>query len=385
MSALLLLTPLSMGWAQRPTGSTQNALAGSWVFGAKGCANCHAINGVGKTVGPDLGRGELRSYSDLAAAFWNHYPRMAARMREQGIQPPRIGSDDMGDLIAFLTSVNYFDPPGNAERGKTSFARKQCVRCHQFGGAGGVVGPDLDQLKQVGSPIDIAAALWNHGPAMSQAMTARGISRPSFTAAELVDLLAYLRAATPGLADRPLQLFPGRPDSGRRWFWEKGCAGCHSIRGQGGGHAPDLALRERPLSLFQFAATLWNKLPAMLQVMRSQGIAVPQLDAGQMADLVAYLSDVQYFRPPGNAAAGRAVIETRGCLGCHSLDRRGASTGGDLAKARGLDSPAAVSAAMWNHGRLAPTTAAGLARWPRLTAPEVTDIATYFVSRGATR
>jgi mono/diheme cytochrome c family protein len=125
----------------------------------------------------------------------------------------------------------------------------------------------------------------------------------------------------------------------------------------------------------------------MLQVMRSQGIAVPQLDAGQMADLVAFLSAVQYFRSPGSAAAGRALIETRGCLSCHSLAGRGAGakTGGDLAKARGLDSPAAVSAAMWNHGRLAPATAAGLARWPRLGASEMTDIAAYFMSRGGAR
>lgn len=383
--ALLILPPASSGWAQRPSVPTQNPMAGSWVFGAKGCANCHAINGVGKTIGPDLGRGELRSHDDLAAAFWNHYPGMAVRMREQGIEPPRISPADMGDLIAFLTAVNYFDPRGSVERGQTTFVQKQCVRCHQVRGVGGVLGPNLDHLGQTGSAIEVATALWNHAGPMSGAMVARGISRPSFSADELTDLLAYLRGSSPAILDRPLQLFPGRPDAGERLYTDQGCVRCHGVGGRGGGLAPPLAQRERSLSLLEFAATMWNKAPAMLRMMLRQGIAVPKLEADQMADIVAYLSTVQYFQPTGSAGAGRAHLESRGCLGCHSLDGRGTKGGVDLAKVVDLDSKAAVIAALWNHGNVAPRTAADITRWPKLTARQAADIAAFFIARGGAR
>lgn len=385
ISTLLLLAPLSLGWAQRPSGPTQNAMAGSWVFGSKGCANCHSINGVGKTVGPDLGRGALRTYYELGAAFWNHYPSMASRMRSQGIDPPRISAGEMGDLIAFFASVNNFDPLGESEKGKTVFTRKGCVRCHQVGGIGGVVGPRLDSLAQTGSVIHLAAAMWNHGPAMSEAMQRAGIERPSFTTAELTDLLAYLRAAAPGPADQPFYLLPGRAEWGRQWLLEKACFRCHSIRGMGGGLAPDLAQRERPLSLQQFTAILWNKAPAMQQVMRMQGIETPQLEPGQMADIVAYLSSVQYFQPQGNAAAGTTLLRSKGCLGCHSLYGRGAKQAGDLAKPKEAGSLTEVIAALWNHGRLLPKAAEGKLPWPKLTPEELADLTAFFLRQAAAR
>jgi cytochrome c551/c552 len=355
------------------------------VFGAKGCAKCHSVNGVGKTVGPDLGRGQLHTYYDLAVAFWNHYPGMAARMRAQRIEPPQMSPGEMGDLIAFLTSVNYFDSPGDPDKGKNVFTQKSCIRCHQVAGTGGVVGPSLDYLGQTGSPIQVAAAMWNHGPTMSEAMQIEGIVRPSFTAGELTDLLAFLRATSPGPVDRPLFLLPGRAELGRRWVLEKGCSRCHSFRGQGGVLAPDLARRERPLSLYQFAATLWNKAPAMLEVMRTQGIEAPQLEASQMADIVAYLYSVQYFQPQGSAAAASPLFQSRGCLRCHSLRGRGSREAGDFAEMRKFSSLAGVIAAMWNHGRLVAKTTADHTRWPKLTPEEMADITAYFIGTGTPR
>src|SRR3989338_1428939 len=137
---------------------THGPLAGSRVFGTKGCVKCHAVNGVGGKVGPDLGRvPRPRSFYELGAAMWNHLPKMAERMRELGIARPQLNPRETGDLIGFLYTLDYFDPPGNVEAGRRHFTEKKCVVCHQAGGTGGVVGPNLNFLQQFGSPILIAA------------------------------------------------------------------------------------------------------------------------------------------------------------------------------------------------------------------------------------
>lgn len=381
VSVFFLTLTLQNGTAQEPA---QNAMAGSWVFGAKGCSACHAINGLGGTTAPDLGRvGELRTFYDLASGFWNHYPSMVAQMRAQGIEPPHMSPREMGDLIAFLTSINYFDEPGNVDRGKQFFTEKECVRCHQVAGVGGVVGPSLDYLGQMGSFIQVATAMWNHGPAMAEAMQTLKIRRPSFTASELTDLIAYLRQAAPGPPEGPMYVLPGRAELGRQWFVEKGCLECHSIRGQGGGSAPDLASRARPPSLAEFSAMIWNKAPAMLRAMRVRGTDVPKLEVSQMADIVAYLYSIRYFQRLGNPAAGRRLVQNRGCLGCHALGGQGRNDAGDLATIKGLDSPTAVIAAMWNHGRIMTGQAQGRIIWPTLLPEEMADISAFFIESGS--
>ena len=72
--------------AQAPVSVAQHPLAGARVFGAKGCVKCHAVDGVGGTLGPDLGRNPLsHSFFDFAAAMWNHLPQMAERMSRRGL------------------------------------------------------------------------------------------------------------------------------------------------------------------------------------------------------------------------------------------------------------------------------------------------------------
>src|SRR5262245_4661768 len=75
-----MLAGFGPAWAQ-PSAPPQDPLAGSRVFGARGCVKCHAVNGIGGRIGPDLGRvARARSFYDLATAMWNHLPRMADRM-----------------------------------------------------------------------------------------------------------------------------------------------------------------------------------------------------------------------------------------------------------------------------------------------------------------
>ena len=380
----ILLWAQGAAFAQPLFSPTQDPVAGARVFGAKGCSKCHSINGIGGKVGPDLGRIQRpRTFYDLAAAMWNHLPGMAERMRQLKIQRPSLSPSETGDLIAFLYTLNYFDRPGNAQVGKRLFAGKKCIVCHQVAGVGGVVGPNLDFLKQYGSPIFVAAAMWNHGPAMAEAMQDRAIARPTFSGSELLDLITYLKATGPEGAEGPLYILHGRPEQGRRLFAERRCIECHSAAGQGGKVGPDLAQRALHRSITQFAEAMWNKAPAMMSAMKIRGIAVPRLQAEEMADIVAYLYSVQYFAGPGDAGNGRELAAAKGCLACHSAEGRGNKAAVDLAQVKGLESPAAVISALWNHSFITERRVEGQkALWLELRPEQVANLIAFLQTLG---
>jgi len=379
-AVVLLALTAGAATAQPYTAPTQNALAGSRVFGAKGCNKCHAINGLGGTEGPDLARTpRSRTFYDLGAAMWNHLPAMVRRMEALAVEQPRLNAREAGDLIAFLYSQDFFDPPGNPERGKQIFTNKQCVRCHQVGGVGALIGPDLTVLGRLVAPIEIATAMWNHGPNMIEAMKAERIERPRFSAQELNDLITYIEAEDATVPAAPLHILPGSPEEGSRVFAEKGCANCHPVRGVGGGAAPDLE-RGVATSMLGFAAAMWNKAPAMTATMRSRGIVVPQLSPGEMADVVGYLYSVKYFAQPGTSDAGRLLVSSRGCVQCHALMGRGGNGAPDLSAMQHLGTPAAVIAALWNHGLVARGSAEARSSWPTLKARDIASLTEFLAA-----
>ena len=372
----LLLVPVP-AVAQQLSNPTHSAIVGSQVFGAKRCAQCHAIDGQGGTVGRDLGRiREERSLYGLAADMWNHVPRMIERTGQLGVQWPRLSRQQAGDLIAFLFTVNYFDRAPDTENGQRLYTQKRCVLCHQVGGVGGVVGPNLDYLGDHGSPIQVASAMWNHGPAMTRELEARGLERPSLTGAELLDLIGYIRSGLASITNEPLYVVPGDATKGSDSFDERGCAQCHSVRGRGGTVGPDLAAFSAKRSLIEFAAAMWNKQPRMFAAQESERIAIQQVSAEEMADLVAYLYSVQYFADAGSPRTGRALIAEKGCLGCHALGGHGAALADDLGQVPGLTTPAEVISVLWNHALVDGKVEEQIS-WPSFTDVEMADLAAF--------
>jgi cytochrome c2 len=368
-------------WAQAPPTAPQDPLAGSRVFGSKGCVKCHAVNGIGGRVGPDLGRiARPRSFYDLATAMWNHLPRMADRMQQLGIARPHLEVQEAADLVGFLYTLNYFDAPGDRAAGRRLFTEKRCVVCHQVDGVGGVVGPNLDFLRPFRSPIYVASAMWNHGPQMMDAMAARNVPRPSFTGAELRDLSAFLAPGTAGPQEGPVYVLPGRADNGRRLFSEKRCAACHSVGGHDGRVGPDLGERAVRRTTIDFAAAMWNKAPRMLAEMKPRGIVAPQLRPEEMADIIGYLHAVRYFAEPGNIQRGWAVATAKGCLNCHAISGERGKPASDLTRVR-LTEPAAVLATLWNHALVtAPAPSGGKLGWPEFRAEEMADLSALLTS-----
>jgi len=236
-----------------------------------------------------------------------------------------------------------------------------------------VVGPSLDFLKQYGTPIFLATSMWNHGPEMSEAMKAKGIPRPTLKDTELRDLIGYINSASPLLPQGPLYVLPGRATEGRVLFAQRRCIECHGVA--------DLAERGLHRSLSQFVAAMWNKAPAMIEAMRIRGVTVPRLRPEEMADIVAYLYSVRYFAKAGDPKAGVQVATQKGCLGCHSLYGERGKIASDLARAKGLESPAAVLSALWNHAFISePKPARDKVPWPEFRSEEMADLVAYLQS-----
>jgi mono/diheme cytochrome c family protein len=309
---------------------------------------------------------------------------MAATMDELDIPRPNLDPWETANLLAFLMWVAVRSPDGDPDEGQALFTSKRCRVCHQAGGVGGVTGPALDMVGQFGSPIQMAAGLWNHAPTMISVQQTQDVRRPTLTGRELTDIASYLWRQSEGARLVSLHMLPGSPTSGRQAFADMGCVNCHSVGGNGGKVGPDLGQPGRFPKLMDFAAAMWNKAPAMLATMRARNLTPPQLTAGQMANLVAYLSAERYLGEMGDPGRGRIIVQAVGCLGCHTLSGRGTGDAGDLAESRTLDTPAAGIAAMWNHVLMVDADGPPES-WPDLDPSAMADVVAYLQSRGGER
>jgi mono/diheme cytochrome c family protein len=385
----LVLAWTPVAFAQQPPASGPFApgwrmLAGFDVFAAKGCGQCHSLRGMGPVTGPDLAR--VRSgtgFYDIGAALWNHLPRMNAEMRQAGMERQRLTARETTDLIAFLFTAQYRDESGDAKAGERLFASKGCAQCHAVGGVGGGVGPALDPLKRANSPVLMAAAMWNHGPAMADTMRARGITRPTLEGKELLDIIAYVTAAARDSGGDTTQIVPGTPATGEKLFSERRCATCHAVAGKGGRVGPDLGRSGHHVSLTEFSARMWNHGPKMWAAMKARGIDVPKLSGQDTADILAYLYVAHYFDPAASAGRGAQALADKGCTTCHSVNGQGGKVAADFATSIVVGSSGALIAGMWNHGPLMEAAAKkqGVS-WPLLQGRDLADITAYLNSLG---
>jgi cytochrome c2 len=177
----------------------------------------------------------------------------------------------------------------------------------------------------------------------------------------------------------------GDATRGERVFAGKGCARCHA-----GGRQPPLAppldVLRRPQGAWQLAGRVWNHAPGMFTLLAQEGTAWPAIDAGEMADIMAYLGADPARDPAPDVLKGQLTLISKGCLKCHSFRREGGRIGPDLAEPRPeYASASAWAAAMWMHTpRMAATALQQGVLFPRFSADELGNLVGFLRSgRGA--
>ncbi len=262
---------------------------GKVLFAQKHCIQCHTLGREGGSTGPRLdtlprGTPPLRIAQDL----WNHGPVMVPAIRRMGLDVPRFEGSEIIDLFAYLRGhgerrgAREFRSAGEAGRGKSLFASKGCLRCHSVFGKSPGIGPDLGRAELRGSVTQLAGRMWNHWPAMSEAMGVLGMAPPKFKQDELADVFAYLFISR---YDGPAS---GR-GRGEAVYRIKRCVLCHGESGEGGIGLPlrKATVGESKEQIFQ---RMWNHAPRMRDKMGTRQVLWPRFEADELSALLSLLS-----------------------------------------------------------------------------------------------
>jgi len=363
--AALGLTALLGHAAGFPADSTR----GRQLFAKLSCVQCHAVDGKGGSIGPDLGRVIDRGFTParLAATMWNHAPAMWAAMKQQGIPAGDMNDQAAADLFAYFYSARFFEAPGDAARGKRAFEAKHCSACHGLA-APEVAAPTarpLSQWTSIGQPMALAAAMWNHGALMREEFAKHHLKWPGLNSQDLTDLLVYARNLHGAPAtDSRLEISSGV--EGEALFQSKGCSACH-VRGLA------LSQRLKGKTLTGIAAAMWDHQPRM-------AVDPKSLTTEEMREITSYLWAVQFFEDQGDSVAGRRVFHSKRCAACHQ------SSGAAPGLAGRTFSGITMLSALWHHGpqMLDQMKATNIA-WPRFDGTQMSDLIAFLNFRNRSK
>jgi len=178
----------SAGGIEREYLRPGSSVLGQKLFHDKGCDSCHP------GVGPDLSQSDLPpSIGALAARMWNHSPTMVAAMREKKITRQKMTAQELADILVYVLTLGNEAHGADPAIGRSLFASKRCAECHEPDEVSASGAPPLSALWGDAAPVDMAAAMWNHGGTMLEQMTEAGLSWPVFNDQEMEHLLAFLK------------------------------------------------------------------------------------------------------------------------------------------------------------------------------------------------
>jgi mono/diheme cytochrome c family protein len=365
---LFALSPLCVAVLQGAEVSADSA-RGAQVFESQGCGGCHALNGVGPAIGPDLGRLADQGFTpaSFAATIWNHAPAMWTEVRLRNFPRPAMDEQQAADLFAFFYSLRFFEQPGDAGRGKTLFTALKCAECH------GLTAVKLADAKPVkewtvpGDPLALVETMWNHSTTMRAEMTRQKIKLPQLTGQQLADLLVYVRSAQ-GLTRSKGVFQSASAEEGKELFGSKGCSGCHTAETR------FFAIGMRDETITDIAADMWNH--GLDMSLRNQ-----VFESGQMRAIAAYIWSRRTLESEANPGAGYKVFNAKKCAVCHDDAASGAPP---LTNGSQYFSAASMVSGLTRHG---PAMLDRLREkhlgWPHFSAEEMANLIAYLNTRSA--
>jgi cytochrome c2 len=352
---------LAVSTATRGADYLADSVRGRQLFESLSCVQCHSVNGTGGSLGPDLGRMVDRGFTpaSLAATMWNHAPKMWAAMRQQRVAEGVLTEKDAANLFAYFYSARFFEPPGDAARGKRAFTARGCSNCHGLKESILPRVKPVSQWESLGDPVALTEAMWNHAPTMLAEAKLKQQAWPALSSQELSDILVYLRNL-PFPPSKAPAFQIGSDADGEAVFKARGCAGCHPS-------VTELAARTEGRTLTEVAAAMWNHEP----IMSRAGATPVRFAPDEMRDLLGYLWAQQFFQDAGAPSAGRRVFTSKQCASCHDAGKAPKLSGG------GFNGASMVSA-LWRHG---PSMLSQMQKervqWPRFEGSQMADLIAY--------
>ena len=359
-------------WAQY--GDSQR---GAKLLETRNCTQCHSAGGGA----PDLSRRSARDFTpaSLAAAFWNHGPRMWQAMAARNLPITPLSTNEIADLYAHFHSIRYFDPRGEAGRGKALFASKKCTSCHNLTPGGErKAGPPVSEWRALANQIEWMENLWNHSGGILAALEKTGNRWPVLTPQEMTDLLVYIRNLPQHREKKPTLVLED-PEIGEQVFTARSCGVCHTVGTKEAGKIDLLASAKSSHTFTALSVRMWNHLPQMRKQAAGAGIPFPAFSENEMSQLLSYLFSKSYFEGKGQPSRGRSVFAAKKCGTCHDQPSSGAPS---LQQSRGKHSSHGIAAAVWRHG---PKMQAEMAKqglsWPSMTGDQIADLVAYLNAR----
>lgn len=243
-----------------------DAARGKRLFESKHCSECHGLTDSRIPAAKAVSQWKsIADPVDLVDAMWNHAAAMRSEFAKMGFAWPELTAQDLTDIFVYLRNL----PAGpivssriliaSGANGPSLWTSKGCASCHQTLSLGRM------------TLTEIAAAMWNHAPKI-------GRDTPQLTPEEMREIVSDLWAA-------PFFKDEGSVAAGRRVFESKRCIACHNEQST---KAPRITGKQ--LTAAGMVSALWRHGPAMLDGMKSQGIAWPRFDGRDMTNLIAYLN-----------------------------------------------------------------------------------------------
>ncbi len=342
-----------------------DAANGRALFGELRCVSCHAVNGRGGTMGPELTRIGDKVRRDWLFSFLKdpHREQPDTTMLEY-----RLSDDQLRDLAAFLLEeyrttggeaetapASYEDPRAVAE-GRAAFVRHGCYGCHHLPGVAesGKIGPSLagvadrdpDQLPYGRNVVRHTTDNY----LFLKLLLPDALGTPSlmptlgFTPAQagtITMALASLRKADlpASRVIKPAPPSPYRPQGRFGALVNRyRCLSCHRIGGSGGDLSTvPLDRIGSQLRRDYLDAYLLN--PGAVRVSVEARMPVFHMrpeEASAIADYAAatFLDDdldrYDVSFTAAEARRGEQLYRQLGCIGCHQLNMQGGYVGPDL-------------------------------------------------------